>query len=135
MTGWLVRLLGYDGLLPAVVFLLPAALTLVSKGWIIDFTAVALPIGAFLYRSSVGLRLIDQNACHPMMRVLQKAALFLGLLVLLVVDALMILAWSLPAEALSFEDYQVTLLMYIIYLCLMAVASFPGAKALEKQAL
>ena len=134
MTRWLVRLFGYDGLLPAFVLLLPAALALLFQGWVIEFTAVALPIVAFLYRFAVGLRLIDQNGCNQIIRMLQKTALFLGLLVLLLVDAFMILAWSIPAGALKFEDYQITLLMYIIYLLLMALASFPGFTGAREQA-
>lgn len=126
MTRWLVRLLGYDGLLPAFVFLLPAALALLFKGWVIEFTALALPIVAFLYRLKVGLQLIDQNACNQIIRMLQKTALFFGLLVLVLVDAFMILAWSIPAGALKFGDYQIFLLLYAIYLFLMALASFPG---------
>jgi hypothetical protein len=123
---WLVRLFGYDGLLPACVFLCPAALALLFQGWVIEFTAVALPIIAFLYRVIVGLQLIEQNTCDQLIRLLQKTALFFGLLVLLLVDAFMILAWSMPAEALTFHDYQIMVLMYIIYLFLMAFASFPG---------
>lgn len=125
---WLVRLFGYDGLLPAFVFFFPAALALLFQGWVIELTAVALPIIAFLYRFAVGLQLIEQNRCNPFIRMLQKTALSLGLLVLLLVDAFMIVAWSIPAEALKFEDYQITILMYIFYLFLMALASFPGAK-------
>lgn len=124
---WLVRLFGYDGLLPACVFLFSAALALLFQGWVIEFTAVALPIIAFLYRFAVGLQLIEQNRCNPFIRMLQKTALCFGLLVLLLVDAFMIVAWSIPAEALKFEDYQITILMYIFYLFLMALASFPGA--------
>lgn len=132
ITLWLMRLFGYDGLLPAVVFLLPATLSLLFNAWVIELTAVALPVMAFFYRSALGLDLIEQNRCRHLFRALQKTALFLGLIVLLLVDAFVILVWSIPVGAMKFGDYRITLLMYCLYLFLMAAASFPGLRKVGK---
>jgi len=127
LTLWAMRLFGYDGLLPAVVLLVPAALTItIRKGFLIEFTAVVLPIIAYLIRGTLGLRNIKANVCSKPFKVLQGMSLFLGLIALLLVDAFLILSWSLPANALSQRDYEITALIYGCYLVLMALASFPG---------
>lgn len=129
MSIWMLHLFGYDGVLPATVLLLPGLVRLVlGAGVVIEFIAVVLPIVAFFVRSAVGLRNIEKNACGGLFRALQKAALFLGLLLLLLVDGFLILTWRMPANALEKGDYVFTAALYGCYLILMAVASFPGLR-------
>lgn len=127
LSLWLIRLFGYDGLVPALVIAIPALISWVfGRGVVIEVIAVILPIVAFFWRSAIGLHQIEGNTCPNGVRISQKVALCLALLTLALVDAFLILAWGLPANALAMDDYLVTLAIYGVYLCLMAFASFPG---------
>lgn len=133
LTQWLLNLFGYDGLLPALIFFLPGlvVLTLGRGGWL-EFVAVVLPIVAFLIRSGVGLHQIERHLCHPVLRGFQKLALFIGLLLLLVVDAFIILSWIVPANALQREDFIIEAWIYASYLLCMAFASYPGRRSRKR---
>lgn len=127
ISRWVVRLFGYDGLLPAIVFALPGLLVVVfGPGVVMELTAVVLPIVAFFYRAAVGLQQIESNSCRTGFRRMQKAALLFALLILLLVDAFVILLWVMPPVALSPDDYLFAIGLYLVYLSLMAIASFPG---------
>ena len=127
LSLWVLRLFGYDGVLPVVVLLVPALLTLMlGRGVLIETAAVILPIGAFLIRAGLGLKIIDENACTQPFKRVQCVLLFLGLIALLLVDSFVILSWSLPANALGRRDYEITAIIYSFYLAMMAIASFPG---------
>jgi hypothetical protein len=127
-SRWLLRLFGYDGLLPAIIFALPGFLVLVfGPGHLLELTAIGLPILAFLWRSAVGLQQIQSNSSGLAFRRVQKATLIVALLFLVLVDAFVILLWGMPAAAISSMDYVIAACLYLIYLCLMAVSSFPGS--------
>lgn len=127
LVRWIIQLFTYDGVLPAVVLLLPGVASLAfGAGVVIELIAVVLPIVAFFVRSAVGLRNIEENVSGALLGALQKAALFVGLLLLVLVDAFMILTWRMPANALAWGDYVFTAILYGCYLFLMAIATFPG---------
>ncbi len=126
-TKWLSRLFGYDGILPALVFFCPALLALlVGPGVVMELTAIVLPITAFFWRAAYGLKQINGNGCSMSSRRIQKGTLFCGLLALLLVDAFMILSWTVPRNALSIDDYRTTFGIYLVYVALMAFSSYPG---------
>ncbi len=127
LTLWAMRLFGFDGLLPAFVLLVPAALAVtMGNGAFIEIIATFLPSLAFLIRLALGLKNIRANTCSKTLRVFQQVALFLGLLALFLVDVFVILSWSCPANAIGRRDYEITALIFSLYLILMAIASFPG---------
>lgn len=127
VSRWLLRLFGYDGLLPAFVFAFPGLLVLAfGPGLHLELAAVVLPIVAFFYRAAIGLGQIEANFCRTALRRIQKATLFFALLILLVVDAFVILLWALPPAALTRMDYLVAAGLYFSYLILMAISIFPG---------
>jgi len=127
VTRWLLRLFSYDGVLPALVFLIPGLLSVaIGAGAIIELTAVALPIIAYFWRMAIGLRHIETNGCSRIVRRIQKCWLFVGLLALLLVDAFMILTWNIPRNALSVQDYITTFYIYLVYVLCLAVSTYPG---------
>lgn len=127
VSRWLLRLFSYDGLLPALVFVIPGLLAVaIGAGAIIELTAVALPIIAYFWRMAIGLRHIETNDCSCIVRRIQKCWLFVGLLALLLVDAFMILTWNIPRNALSIQDYITTFCIYLVYVLCLAVSTYPG---------
>ena len=127
LTQWLLRLFGYDGALPAIIYLIPRLMVLLMvPSWLIEITAVIVPIVAYLWRAALGLQQIEHSFCSKFVQQLQKVALVVGLIALLLVDAFMILASQLPRNALSPRDYQTAFLIYVFYLALMAAATYPG---------
>ena len=128
LATWALRLIGYDGVLPAVVLLTPVLLKLffAKAGWV-EFCAIALPVLAYLWRAGIGLSLIGNNHCSPILRGTQRICLFVGLILLLLIDALVILSVNLPPMAFTRSDLLITAGMFFVYFILMAVATFPGA--------
>lgn len=123
---WLLRLFGYDGALPAVVLLIPATLHLLFRDatWV-ELLALILPIAAYIVRAGIGLEMIESNPCGRWQRRTQKTALFFALLALMVVDAVAILVCTLPKGGFTSFDFLVLTLVYLLYLTLMAIATFP----------
>ncbi len=130
---WLITLLGYDGLLPLVVILVPALIaTCLGKGAVVEITAVLLPVVAYLWRLKRGVRHISTNSCHAAFRVVQYATLCLALMFLALVESVMMLSWTLPAQAFKQNDYIILAVLYAIYFALMALAMFPGIEKAKK---
>lgn len=126
----MLRLFGYDGVLPAIVLLAPTILHVVFRGasWV-ELLAIVLPIAAYIIRAELGLRLIERNQSSPWLRRAQKTSLYFALLILLMVDACAILMCTLPQNCVTNFDRAVLFVLYLLYLALMAVATFPSAIA------
>src|SRR4051812_40647542 len=79
-AGWLLRLLTWDGILPACVILTPLLIETVlpNRRGAIELVAVALPIVGFFTRIVVGTRHINRNRCGNRLRGVQRCALCLG---------------------------------------------------------
>ena len=124
---WLINLFSYDGLLPATVVAIPAALFYLGFPLIvIDLTAIFLPIAAYFYRLTAGLRTIGSNACSSWFRNVQRLLLLLALFPLAVVDAFMVVTWRIPRNGLGWGDLIIAMYIYMFYLALMLVVTFPG---------
>lgn len=125
---WMLSLFAWDGLMPVIVFLAPAIVrALVPRNHrAIEATSVMLPIVAFLIRLAVGLRQVSRNRVRQGVQTFQMIALFLGLVVLVLIDTLVILMWEIPGVGNHIGDMLVLLCLFSIYLTLMALAFYPG---------
>src|SRR5438445_5890233 len=126
---WLLGVLGWDGALPAVVYLAPiiAKHLLPRHPGIIEVLAIVLPIAALFSRFIAGSRVIRANHCGGGCRQLQFAAFGVALLMLLLFDAAVILSHNMPAGALfAAEDRVVWTILAVVYLNNMLFAMYPG---------
>jgi hypothetical protein len=132
VRAWLVRVITWDGVLPACVLLVPSvvALVLPNRRGAIEITAVALPIVAFLIRFRVGKRHIDSNHCGEAMKVFQLCIFSLGILALVLFDAFVVLIHVMPRRAggITPADLFELAIPVSIYLAIMALAMYPGRR-------
>ena len=129
-TAWFFSVLTWDAALPFLVAVVPLFLEQLfpNRRGVIEFTAVVLPIGAFLLRMRKGKRQIDANACSTKVRRIQFGFFFFGLLPLLMFEAVITLTAIVPA-GLQFKDpvdYIVFGVMGAVYLICMIIAMYPG---------
>jgi hypothetical protein len=91
---WLLRVITWDGVLPVCLFLIPLAAKFLFPihGGVFAFLAVALPIAALFFRIRAGCHHIDANNCGPSFQKLQVWTLLFGSLILVILDALLIVA-------------------------------------------
>lgn len=129
-AGWLFRFITWDGLLPVVILVVPTIIEalLPNRRGAIELAAVTLPIAALLFRFAVGRRHISSNNCGRRVRQFQYLALGVGLLVLVLIDAIMILSHVMPKGELFADkrDRFVCAVIFSLYLFLMAIAMYPG---------
>jgi len=128
--SWLFRLMAWDGLLPAAVWAVPWVIEwlIPHRRGAIEVTAVVLPIVAFFIRYQVGRRYIASNRCGALMRGLQVGVFCVGILLLVLIDAVIVLSHVMPKGAAfaTAADCIVWAVLYSIYLTSMAIAMYPG---------
>lgn len=136
---WMLRVLAWDGVLPLLVWIAPQVVSLVLPGrrGAIELAGIGLPIMAFLLRFHAGYRMISTNHCGPRMRAAQVGALFLGIFVLVPIDAMMILSHELPPGTMfrTSTDTLVFLALFAFYLSAMTIAAYPGREPSDQRDL
>ena len=127
---WFVRVLTWDGALPVCLFLIPlvAKLMVPNQGGMFVFLAVVLPIIALFIRLPVGCRHIDDNTCGPLFQKLQVWMLLIGALILVIVDALLVIAHEIGWRVMfaARQDLVILATLASIYLTCMVIAMYPG---------
>ena len=105
-----------------------------NQRWVIELTAILLPVAACVIRLVVGRHYILNNHCSRGFRVLQTALLILGLLVMGLVDCVITLMHIMPQrpQFVGPKDFIVWGALGVIYLCSMIVAMYPGKATVEK---
>ncbi len=133
--NWLLSVIGWDGILPLIVILVPFAIRVCLPGHadVMVLTAVFLPIAAFLLRFGIGMHHISANACGIVFRGFQYLAFAMGVLILLCLEAIMIAMQSIPANliVLARGELQLGGLCALLYVVCMIFAWFPGVSQLE----
>jgi hypothetical protein len=128
--SWLIRLIAWDGLLPGAICAAPFIIRFLvpNSRTAIEFTAVVLPIAAFFARYQAGRRLILLNNCGLILRRFQYGAFYVGIFLLVLIEAVIVLTHVMPKGALfaATEDLIVWAVLYSSYLTAMAVAMYPG---------
>ena len=124
---WLRRLIAWDGVLPALIWMIPMTVAKLLPGWRgpLEVLVISLPVTGAIARFFIGKRMISRNGCGRATRCLQWVALCAGILMLVLVDLLMILRCVMPQGPVGGADPFVGLL-FLIYLLFMAIAIFPG---------
>jgi len=100
----------------------------------IELTAVVLSVVAFLVRYRVGKRYISSNDCGAIIRLFQLAVFCIGILVLVVIDAVMVLTHVMPRGAAfaTTGDLIVWAALYGTYVTAMAFAMYPGSRKVSE---
>ena len=133
--SWLLRVVAWDGVLPLVLLGLPHGIHFLfpEAAGAIEILGVLLPIAAFFTRLVVGFRHIRENHCPALLQQLQYVVLFLGILGLVMFDAVMILQLNLPQGAMQPGDLLVLFgIVFAIYLPCMILAMYPGREAVAR---
>ncbi len=130
-TGWLLRVLTWDGLVPVSMLLLSRGLTLivVGGGGEFDLLSIILPCIAIGVRLYLGHVAISVNHCTPSVRQAQFISLLLGLILLAVIECALILAATLPPGNGPFdraEDRQIGYWLLAAYISFVTIAMYPG---------
>lgn len=132
---WIMRLITWDGLLPALVWLSPYVIgvLLPNHDKAIEAAAILIPILALLFRFYLGTQYIFSNHCSCRFRKVQLVLFCIGLLLLLLIDSLMILSSILPQmprdHPVHFKEQVFMVGFFSLYFILMIVAMYPGAAA------
>ncbi|MDB5388670.1 MAG: hypothetical protein JWM11_4316 [Planctomycetaceae bacterium] len=127
---WLMRLIAWDGLLPAFVWISPVIISTIfpNNRGLIEAAAMFIPIIAFFVRFRVGRHCISSNRCGSAVRVLQYIVFFMGILLLALIDAVMMLSHLNPQDGpfTHPSDRKIWVLLFIAYLTSMIIAMYPG---------
>lgn len=128
--SWFFTVLGWDGLLPVCIVLIPTLIKILftNNREAIEVTGVLLPVAAFFVRLVIGLRHIASNHCAIAVRRFQYGVFCLTIFLLVCVDALLILSQEMPKGAMfaTWTDYVLFAIPISIYLTSMAFAMYPG---------
>jgi len=135
--NWLARLLAWDGVLPLIVWAVPAILNfaLPQNDKLAVTVSIVLPIGALLVRFYVGYHMIEANHCSPGFRHVQQACLWIGLFILMCLDSLLItlLSLNLQGPGNAHGDILAVIVIFVIlyvpYLGFLTIAMYPGPSA------
>jgi hypothetical protein len=131
--SWLRTLIAWDGLLPGCIVILPTAIEILfpNRRGAIEIAALILPITAFFLRVRAGKHHIASNRCSVAFRRFQFCVFCFAIFPLVLIDCFLVLSHVMPKGAL-FEadtDWLIWVILFAIYLTLMAVAMYPGRDA------
>lgn len=130
--SWIMRLITWDGLLPALVWLSPYVIGAIIPNHekAIEAAAILIPILALLVRFYIGTQYIFSNHCSRWFRKLQVVLFCVGLMLLLLIDSLMILSSILPKMPAGHPVHVKEIVLiggfFATYLILMIIAMYPG---------
>jgi|GEM_PF-3631047 len=130
---WILTVLTWDGVLPAITLTLPVAINwLFPRGnEVIGWVAVAFPIVAFFVRIAVSGSQIVGNYCSPGMQWFQSFAFILALFVMMVIDAIVLTFASMKNIVGDSEFFLASACLMSVYLPLMIFAMYPGRTPVE----
>jgi hypothetical protein len=130
VRSWVFRVVKWDGILPALIWTTPRFLRLIAPKLpgLVEITAIALPVIAFLVRYYFGLKFIQGNNCSRWMRRIQIVVFCLGIFVVVLFECVLILVLANPNPGGNFNDPDalIWLAIYAIYLAAMIFAMYPG---------
>lgn len=129
-ASWVLRVLGWDGLLPAFVLLVPVLINVLSPNNhdLADFVGLTLPIAAFIIRFFVGEHHIWSNGCSKGFRVVQTCLLCFGIFWLFVVDTILVLAHEIHGFFANWSNCRDMAVAVLVYLPCVTVAMYPGRR-------
>lgn len=121
-------------MLPGIVWGVTAVATSFLPGnWsaieaiVVVLLAVVFPVSAFLLRLRFGWQAIQSNLCGRILRTIQIIAFGFAAFLLCLLDGLVVLFLIVPQGAGVLDNWRPLVVIYLIYLCAMVVAMYPGA--------
>lgn len=127
--SWLVRAVGWDGVLPSIVWATPLLVRAIAPGnrRLAEISLIVLPVAAVLVRYYAGRKAIDRQHVGKGIRRLQLGALLAAIGVLLLLDAWWYLTFLLPPEPTTWPFSRWTAIrLYLAYFLLALFAMYPG---------
>jgi hypothetical protein len=123
---WLHRVLGWDGLLPVCIAVLPTGIDFVlpNNADALTIAAVTAPIAALFVRFSVGRRHLASNQVGPAVRACQYCVFTAAIFLLCLIDCFVIIIHVVPAVPAT--DWSILGALFSLYLIAMSFAMFPG---------
>lgn len=129
---WIVRLITWDGIMPAVVCLSPRIVEFFFPNDEVTFATAFVLIVTFIFaiRFIIGRLTIEENHCDEAMKRLQTITFTMGMFVLMVIDTCVILSKHFKKKpgvpSFSVEGFIIWSCVCFMYLLLMAVSMYPG---------
>ena len=130
LSNWILRLITWDGLLPAIVWVVPYIVSSIfpNTPGVIWVLGVLLPIAAFFIRYQAGRRFISTNHCGNVMRIFQVIVFCFAILIIVLIDAAIVLSHAAGAgvRIMGEENVIVIIVSFAIYFLSMAFSMYPG---------
>jgi hypothetical protein len=126
---WLVRAVGWDGVLPSIVWATPLLIRAIAPGnrRLAEIALLVLPVIAVLVRYYAGRKAIDRHQVGQGLRRCQQGALLVAIGLLLLLDAWWFLTFLLPADPATWPFSRLTAIrLYLVYFLLALFAMYPG---------
>jgi hypothetical protein len=121
-SQWLLNVLGWDGLLPAIVVAAPSLVALIFPGrqGALELTFVVVPIAAFL------IRMVNGSSRYSRGEFCRWQALLFGVAIFFLVglDAALIM-FHLINGGVGVDAWLMLGGLYAVYLVMMAIALYP----------
>lgn len=123
---WFRRVLGWDGVLPIGMAILPAGIMLVWPNADDALAAAAglVPIAAVILRYYVGRHHLESNRVGPMLRVGQRVAFVAAIFWMCLLECFVMMLHFVPA--IQPVDCVAVGVGYAVYLATMSFAMYPG---------
>lgn len=132
-SQWLLRIIGWDGILPVFVASLAFAIaSIFGNNWLLaEALVIVLPIVALFIRFSIGYKHIRRNYCGKMFKGIQTGALGLAVFIMLFADFLVVLLAFIPKNDRHPppEDVPIYIVALTVYLVLVVIAMYPGRES------
>jgi len=126
---WLVRAVGWDGVLPSIVWATPLLISAIAPGnrRLAEIALLVLPVIAVLVRYYAGRNAINRQQVGKGLRRCQQGALLAAIGLLLLLDAWWYLTFLLPADPTTWPFSRSTAIrLYLVYFLLALFAMYPG---------
>ncbi|MFM8405997.1 MAG: hypothetical protein ACKN94_01635 [Pirellulaceae bacterium] len=126
---WLARAVGWDGVLPSIVWATPFVIRGIAPGnrRLAEIALLVLPVIAVLVRYYAGRKAIDRQQAGKGLRRCQQGALLAAIGLLLLLDAWWYLTFLLPADPATWPFSRSTATrLYVVYFLLALFAMYPG---------
>ena len=130
LAAWMIKVVGWDGFLPAGVATIPFVVDLLfpNNRVAMSIAAVYTSLAAFCARGYIGGNQIFSNNCNEQIRSLQWSMLMVGMFVLLFIDAGICIAHmdSLEPIIATPGTRVAAIIIVVIYFVSMTIVTYPG---------
>lgn len=133
-SKWFLRLLTWDGIVPAIMLALPGFARRFgpqNNDRFLVMLVVAALIAGILLRFSFGMRHINANHCGPVVKQVQRIGLCLMIFMLMLVETLICVIPN-PNADLKLADFVFFATVGSVYLLVMGCVLYPGRRVSDE---